>query len=862
MSKFLFFLLCFSSARSRIEEECDETSLDSTIELFDQALNILKEDRPVIFVIGDSYAKSALFRFVAGRASELISEFDAAAGYIISYNHSDLAEMSGILIDLDKNDTMWSDFPAFDNRNIQPVQAFLTKRIVETPSTIKIALAVYYEDLRENHYPFDEVLSDTVALIENVPKFAESLSLVANMVPPLFGDVTSVKNMVAAFLNMHHTFINASEGPAELKEKKHQLIDIFLKQTKNGSVIPNDYPRISVFWKPSRPGPLDKIEEIMETYPAIRKSIFNETSYVNIKKGDISFELPDTGIDNIKKLIENAIACISNFLTNSTNEIKQSLETQFKSSVFLDVQVKLIELANKSLGIINDEDQLNILSEKFKNLTGAFGITSIDVKKLDHIKRFDEYLVALGEVIESVPAEPIDYSKYLKDISQLIERYEVEIQGKLSNAPNKTIKRISTTLNNIDRQLLKAYRQQITSIRGLHDKIDWIAVSRNCLRPIPRTLEKWIEQFKVLIHTMNITSVDMKRFGEVERQKKYFYFLKSIVTHHIDLPISLLIALSSKTYRFVNLTMEVEHNWYATLLKIYETFATYDVQKNVTLYIQTNLSDFGKDVIIDKTNFNRFIELFSIYKFEPTNSRLNELKEIVEVTLKSPPKYEIDEDKVIIKGNFVKSSDIQMIPDLSGSLRKNINVFVMDTFYVDRNLNLDGFEELKIFSHKWNIREAATFSLNGFNNSANTWPPIRDGQSGAHGHAGENAGNFFGFTSYLRNGALLTVISNGGNGGDGQDGKGSKDTITKIDQTPVTSWRYYRCPNIKKFFEKYFLQRCDAEFQSASEKPVFDIGVWAQWETIQKFRVFSSCCGTTGRGGVGKIILNHLSYSI
>lgn len=90
-------------------------------------------------------------------------------------------------------------------------------------------------------------------------------------------------------------------------------------------------------------------------------------------------------------------------------------------------------------------------------------------------------------------------------------------------------------------------------------------------------------------------------------------------------------------------------------------------------------------------------------------------------------RYECDGDTMTISGNFMKSSDIQPTKCPTNRISK-INVFVMNTFYVDSDLNLHGYQRLNIFV--WMELHKTR--------------PHSSGTAGKPGDPGTSAGNFFG----------------------------------------------------------------------------------------------------------------------
>lgn len=206
------------------------------------------------------------------------------------------------------------------------------------------------------------------------------------------------------------------------------------------------------------------------------------------------------------------------------------------------------------------------------------------------------------------------------------------------------------------------------------------------------------------------------------------------------------------------------------------------------------------------------------------------------------PQYECSGETMTIKGHVVKSSDIQPSKCPSNQTSK-INVFVVSTFDVDSNLTLDGYEELNIFTDKWKVREPTTFNLRGFAGGEQA-PPETDGTGGEPGNAGKKAGNFFGLSTKIVNGFLLTVNLNGGKGGTGQNGTRSQDFIARFGETSADEWAWPTMSHSNEIVIDYLE---NLEYVVEEIAYVLDAGIASIFLRILP----ADCCGKTGMGGKG-----------
>lgn len=418
-----------------------------------------------------------------------------------------------------------------------------------------------------------------------------------------------------------------------------------------------------------------------------------------------------------------------------------------------------------------------------------------------------------------------------------------ETKLKITSIAQDTINQISSTLNNVDTQLLSAIQQKIQSIEDFQSKLDLLTLGMKSIESSggkePTTLKEWTDQLKAVISTFTIASIDMNEFNRVEQHENNLKILQSIAGTEIAAPIRDLIAKSSSAIKY----QSTEHTWYTFLVHVFTFFTNYEVQKDVTAYNVANLADWGQiskpqGLIITAANYVEFTTRFpgvSTAGITVTEPRLKEINDIIAITLTSPVQYECNGDTMNIKGNIGKSSDIQ--PPKCPQPLKKINMYIMSTFYVDGDLTLSGIDELRIYAPKWSIERATIFNLNGINGvvqPALTTP----GTPGKPGDVGTNGANFFGFANELLNGELLTVSSNGGSGANGQTGTGNADVTVEF-----------------AYFEDH--DSTHGSFGDAHERAVqrlrernYDL------EDLggENYRLHARCCGVTGKGGQGNTI--------
>lgn len=137
--------------------------------------------------------------------------------------------------------------------------------------------------------------------------------------------------------------------------------------------------------------------------------------------------------------------------------------------------------------------------------------------------------------------------------------------------------------------------------------------------------------------------------------------------------------------------------------------------------------------------------------------------------LSKKPETTIDQDLLTLKGCLIGTSD--MVKHLAGSNIKKVNVFGLNTLFMDQNITSLG-TSLHFISPHWRVIGNKTIDLHGINGISGAHG-INPGNDGRPGGPGNPAGNVFGqCVSYDGLNHLQINISggNGGNGGNGHRG--------------------------------------------------------------------------------------------
>lgn len=876
------FIVLFVSALAILAENIID-STENTLNFVNFVHGQLKltNNPNIILVIGTTgVGKSTLIHCITTDCSRLLSidngveymvidELDVGVGNITSTSVSRTLVPEAII---DSTQNLWYDCPGFgDTRNetVEIATTYLIKCVIENAKRVKIVLVVDFDSIVHGHNRdgFDRLLSRTTQLIKNTKTYENSFSMVITKVPSYKGHREirddNVKKSATVFMRAHRAILREKGSNAQ----KIYLIDALLGQNTS-------YPQISIFWRPGDEGYFNKIDKMMIGHQRIRESIMEHSSYTEMHKNDFGFPLTAEAMIKVTNMSEETVNSISSILHSINQRIQTGLQQKISAAEGYELKLELIKIGKN---IIQSEFKMNadnstelITLKQVTVLLNAirleFNVNSIDKVELNRIEWHTSNLNLLQSLVEIESFSfGNDLNLYLKGILDFFNDIENQIQTSITNDARQIIAYVSNTLATVDGQLFNGLKQKIDSTHDYQSKLDLLKLAKRHITStdIADTLSRGkIQEFHNLIDAFNITNPSPNDLNLIERHEKYLNELKTIARTDINLPIRDWIATSSNTTNFIS----TELNWYSMLEKIYEFLASYEVQRNTNAYNVANLADWAQfnktqGLTIAQNNFDEFVKRFtSVSQFEPIESRLDEINEILRTTLKSPVTYGCNGQTMIVKGNFVKSSDIQLKKCPLNMALTKINIFAVDTFYVDSDLNLNECTdiELHIFATTFYVQQAATFNLNGKHGKYQS-PPNSNGLPGKPGNLGMNSGNFFALANRIRNGELLTVQQIAGDGGNGQNGSGNDDYSVTFDDSgdSYTNAGVWLNNGVRIYQERRVHKKSGGHLQVLTQEKSSHLNHFALVtggnRIITEFLVTAAqCCGSTGIGGPGK----------
>lgn len=387
-------------------------SAEETFEFVNSArakLNLTKNPN-IILVIGNTGSgKSTLVHYVTGDYSKLVSI--EPTGYQIEYQIHDGLDpdiqkdfisttVSRTIIPgmaIDETNNVWYDCPGFEdtrNSTIEIATTYLTKSVIENVKNVKVVLLAPHESVTIGHdrHDFDHALDHVATLLKDIRLFVDSVALVITKVPPyhMHGQIATeltdevVKNSTASFL-IGHRIVLVKNGA---QEKKIQLIDAILRQ-KTGE----DYPRISIFWRPPESGPFNSIDKMVKGRQNIRHSIVEYTSYANVQQNDFGFPLTAETRMNIESMVRHIFSDVSAILAKIDGQLLQGLRHQ----------LEWFTVARPIILTFSDNNNVTTLvqyTDQYKEWISSYDITSIDKNDFHRIIQHESNFYILRKISE------------------------------------------------------------------------------------------------------------------------------------------------------------------------------------------------------------------------------------------------------------------------------------------------------------------------------------------------------------------------------------------------------------------------------------------------------------------------------
>lgn len=306
--------------------------------------------------------------------------------------------------------------------------------------------------------------------------------------------------------------------------------------------------------------------------------------------------------------------------------------------------------------------------------------------------------------------------------------------------------------------------------------------------------------------------------------------------------------------------LENSQKWYKFLLNMYDDLSHYDIQKDITLCRNAvsnfNVRNDDNETLI-KNKLKLFFEQCLIHNHEYNHikdvklddSKVNALNKLLNYTLRyfSYPSCDPDTpNKLVLRGYFVKFSDIVNTTVNCSERVEIMEVFAFNKVFIDASLNKTGAKvQLSILAPIWDIQGEQNITISGSPGSAHLPTEVLTSYSstslnGADGKSGlpsTSVVNFLGIGATFTNAQKLTISVNGGDGGPGQDGGDGRNGLDGIKPKMLPS----RVSGV---------QRPDPE-KDTVQKTVSSRGQIDPFHHARTFEIYGKDCTSGGNGGSG-----------
>lgn len=372
-----------------------------------------------------------------------------------------------------------------------------------------------------------------------------------------------------------------------------------------------------------------------------------------------------------------------------------------------------------------------------------------------------ELLNSIHQKIQFVQVNGDDFGYTLSDQSIL----------KITDLSKEIDRKIISIFDQLDQQVIDHYSNgygNYNNIEKLQLKFD------NAIKILSKvTVNISMSEYLAAVNQLNIPTLQ-ENLMDIKNHKDY---LKVLQTVHDKL----IIRRSSQWRQSLKTSLEYLNNekiWCVFAKQLFHRLSEFDVQSNTSKYDvedveRWSLGDNKKSsngIMITHENFSNFLaKLLNsrlVENTKPSESKIELLNNILNITLKSKPITSCFGNKLIVRGPFVKFSNvIKYLAHCNHTVRL-IEVFATSTIFID--MDFTGNVDLVVIAPKWYVAKTLIqINLDGIEGTDNTTVESSDGKPGMPGH---NANNFFGYGDDVVNRENLYISAVGGNGGRGQDG--------------------------------------------------------------------------------------------
>ncbi|CAL1286289.1 unnamed protein product [Larinioides sclopetarius] len=871
------------SSTQNAEEEKSDKLIKSTFHLLERGEKEIRFDdkhKDVILILGNTGSgKSTFTQLLAGDNTKMISkETNEGTGeYIITDNNriGDTTLKSKtifpeLVIDARTN-AAYYDCPGFsdtEGTSYDIATTYFIKKVVDFSESVKMVFTINHPSVRKgvDRQDFMKLVRHVTDLVKDIEKFKNSVAIVATKVDNqyikqgknfiLVEDI-KVVSAIADFLQEAKQYLENSSKQANLSEKENQFyknaikfVEVLLE--KEGEI----YPRIGIFRRPDEPGPVSDIPLLQKGKQDIETILYKKLGFTSKSNEDFGYTEYDKTKNDINVIVEE----INKNLWSSLSDIAEKTQEYFRNLV-QQVRDKIQLFVSKANAI--DVNSSGAEAFRFKFSIG-YNITSDLVNKLKNLTDSEQIAVVINNTISNFDIEVSEddvlsianqgkYFNFLQTVSdkelnskpwdQLFKIVEMFLSSSktlilhdVNSAAGKINNRIQINLNNIAEGIQEEYSEKMRSleIKNLPEKLN--LNSRILLKFTEEirngsTTEKLLRGIRCVVNDLRV-SLPIQNLQNVANEGKYLSFLEIIGDGALNVDPILWLSPFEKIVKYFN----ESEKWYRFLDDLYNKFSEYDIQKERKRYNVADLEDWGEKgkpqgIYVTPNTFKIFlnkIENYNVSEYETirnlsktTYLHIEELNQILSLTLRPRPTIVCSEPYVIVKGSFISLKEtMQNIVDntdtnnscnnfkalLDAGKYKLFKVLALNKVFIDTDLSFSGKGmSVAVIAPNWEVVGSRSIDLSGADGAPHAEPKAKNGVrpgsggfEGKPGNAGLSGESLFGIGSTFVGGAKLKISSFGGKGGPGQNGADGipgtpgKDAVMPSEKDPPCEYGKFR----------------------------------------------------------------------
>ncbi len=469
------------------------------------------------------------------------------------------------------------------------------------------------------------------------------------------------------------------------------------------------------------------------------------------------------------------ISSIGSYLQNLVNELRttKNIDSSADTRIeFLETLLHSSEGVYNRIGIFRRPEQAGLLSEISSMVQGRISIREV--------------------VLENTQYAQIQSDDFGYTLSECYRGQVVDLAQQISQNISGTVRKLANGIQN-------HFKRMLSDTEDFTESLHEFSSAGRVLSLLKYNVNLTVKGLLALITEIGDELeivFDIDDLENIMNQQKYLELLEIVSVKKLPVSSNDWIAEFNSCLNYVS----EEESWLLFITEMYERFSSYEIQSDVTRYNVVNLNDWGEanktqGIKVDYDNFDLFLEkqrnhLSVAMAATASTHRLDMVNSVLRATVSDTVTKKCvgctgnsdDVCTLTVQGRFVKTSDID--PGYCRREIRNLNVFALDTIFVDKDLIVVGKDvSATLIAPKWDIVErrpgrnyGAEIVVNGATGQNTPGKAQRgttispDGQPGKTGGPGYNGGRMLLISQNFKNHGQLKISADGGTGGRGQDG--------------------------------------------------------------------------------------------